>query len=156
MFLARRRDAGISVDTSRSGNAASGNEVRRYVTGCVADTTRWRACDERPVKGGSPLLFSLMEEEIYIPSACGGKGSCALCKVKVLEGGGPILPTETPYLSPDEVKRNVRLSCQVKVKNDLKIEIPEALFLIKEFEARVDRIEVLTDEINGLNLTVLK
>ncbi|MBT4365010.1 MAG: 2Fe-2S iron-sulfur cluster binding domain-containing protein [Desulfobacterales bacterium] len=109
---------------------------------------------ELTVKGGSPLLFTLMEEEIYIPSACGGKGSCSLCKLKVVEGGGPVLPTETPYLCQEEIENNVRLSCQIKVKNDLKIEIPEELFLIREFNVKVDRIEELTHEINGLHLTV--
>ena len=54
------------------------------------------------VNGGSPLLFTLMDQKIFIPSACGGKGTCALCKVKISEGGGPVLPTETPYLSKEE------------------------------------------------------
>jgi len=92
------------------------------------------------VKGGSPLLFSLMEHGIFIPSACGGKGTCAYCKVRVLEGGGPVLPTETPFLSAQELEDNVRLSCQVKVRNDLAIEIPEELFLIQEFKVRVKSI----------------
>ncbi len=107
------------------------------------------------VQGGNPLLFSLMQEGIFIPSACGGKGTCAYCKVKVLEGGGPILPTETPYLSEDEQKANVRLSCQVKVRNDLVIEIPEELFGIKEFRVRVDRIVDLTPYIKGITFGVL-
>ena len=81
------------------------------------------------VKGGSPLLFTLMENQIFIPSACGGKGTCSMCKLKVLEGGGPVLPTETPYLNTEELQGHVRLSCQVKVRNDLSIQIPEALFL---------------------------
>jgi len=63
---------------------------------------------ELVVEGGNPLLFSLMEEGIFIPSACGGKGTCAYCKVKVPEGGGPILPTETPYLTEEEQAKNVR------------------------------------------------
>jgi Na+-transporting NADH:ubiquinone oxidoreductase subunit F len=107
------------------------------------------------VQGGSPLLFSLMEEGIFIPSACGGKGTCAYCKVKVLEGGGPILPTETPYLLEDEQKAHVRLSCQVKVRNDLVIEIPEELFRIKEFRVSVGRIVDLTPHIKSVTLRVL-
>lgn len=107
------------------------------------------------VKGGNPLLFSLMDEGIFIPSACGGKGTCAYCKVKVLEGGGPVLPTETPYLSPDEIKEHVRLSCQVKVKSDLRMEIPEELFLIKEFKVKVEKIENLTPDIKGIRLSIL-
>lgn len=107
------------------------------------------------VKGGSPLLFSLQEEGIFIPSACGGRGTCAYCKVKVLEGGGPVLPTETPYLSAQEFEEYVRLSCQVKVRNDLRIEIPEDLFLIKEFRVRVASISNLTPYIKGLILEIL-
>jgi len=108
------------------------------------------------VSGGKPLLFTLMEQGIFIPSACGGKGTCSYCKVQVHEGGGPVLPTETPYLSPDELKTNVRLSCQVKVKNDLKIQIPEELFLVKEYRVRVERMEDLTPMIKGLHLKVVE
>ncbi|MGB6864609.1 MAG: 2Fe-2S iron-sulfur cluster binding domain-containing protein, partial [Candidatus Aminicenantaceae bacterium] len=110
---------------------------------------------ELVVEGGNPLLFSLMEEGIFIPSACGGKGTCAYCKVKVLEGGGPILPTETPYLTEEEQAKNVRLSCQVKVRNDLAIELPAELFLIKEFKVKVDRIFDLTPFIKGVTLGIL-
>lgn len=107
------------------------------------------------VKGGNPLLFSLMEEGIFIPSACGGRGTCAYCKVKVLEGGGPVLPTETPFLTPDEIKEDVRLSCQVKVKKDIRMQIPEEFFLIKEFTVKVEKIEDLTPYIKGLYLKIL-
>jgi Na+-transporting NADH:ubiquinone oxidoreductase subunit F len=108
------------------------------------------------VQGGSPLLFSLQDEGIFIPSACGGKGTCAYCKVMVMEGGGPVLPTETPYLSAKELEENVRLSCQVKVRNDLSIEIPEELFLIKEFKVQVDHLEDLTPYIKGLTLAIVE
>ncbi len=107
------------------------------------------------VKGGMPLLSALAQEGIFIPSACGGRGTCAYCKLKVTEGGGPVLPTETPYLSEDEIVENVRLSCQVKVRNDLKIVIPEELFLIKEFTVRVSGISDLTPEIKSLHLDIL-
>ncbi len=107
------------------------------------------------VKGGSPLLFTLMEQKIFVPSACGGKGTCALCKVRIHEGGGPVLPTETPYLSREELEAHVRLSCQVKVKNDLKIGIPEELFRIKEFKVVVERIEDLTPDNKGVRLKIL-
>jgi len=96
-----------------------------------------------------------MEEGIFIPSACGGKGICAYCKVKVLEGGGPILPTETPYLTEEEQAENVRLSCQVKVRNDLVIELPAELFLIKELKVKVDRIVDLTPFIKSVTLGIL-
>ncbi len=107
------------------------------------------------VKGGSPLLFSLQDEGIFIPSACGGKGTCAYCKVKVLEGGGPVLATETPYLSAQEQEDHVRLSCQVKVRNDLSIEIPEELFLIKEFRVHVKNVVNLNRYIKGIILEIL-
>ncbi|MFC2161196.1 NADH:ubiquinone reductase (Na(+)-transporting) subunit F [Acidobacteriota bacterium] len=107
------------------------------------------------VEGGSPLLFSLAEHGIFVPSACGGKGTCAYCKVKVLEGGGPVLPTETPYLSDQELKNSIRLSCQVKVRNDLAIEIPEELFLIQEFKVRAKIIKDLTPQVKSINLEIL-
>lgn len=107
------------------------------------------------VEGGSPLLFSLMENQIFIPSACGGKGTCSLCKLRVLEGGGPVLPTETPYLAKEELENHVRLSCQVKVRNDLNIEIPEELFQIREFRVSVEKLEDLTDDIKGIHLKIL-
>jgi len=110
---------------------------------------------ELKVQGGSPLLFSLQDEGIFIPSACGGKGTCAYCKVKVLEGGGPVLPTETPYLSAEELEENIRLSCQVKVRNDLAIEIPEELFSIKEFRVEVKSIADLNPYIKGIILDIL-
>ena len=110
---------------------------------------------ELAVEGGGPLLGTLGQSGIFIPSACGGRGTCAYCKVKVREGGGPVLPTETPYLSPAELKDQVRLSCQVKVRNDISIEIPEELFLVKEFRVRVDRMEDLTPRIKGLKLSIL-
>jgi Na+-transporting NADH:ubiquinone oxidoreductase subunit F len=107
------------------------------------------------VEGGKPLLFTLAEKGIFIPSACGGRGTCAYCKVQISEGGGPVLPTETPYLSPEDLESRMRLSCQVKVKEDLRIQIPEELFLIKEFTAEVERIETLTPAIKGLHLKIL-
>ena len=108
---------------------------------------------ELTVTGGSPLLFSLMDEGIYLPSACGGRGTCSLCKVRVNEGGGPVLPTETPYLSDEEVENNTRLACQVKVREDISIQVPEELFLIKEFRAKVTDI---TPKSSNINLILFK
>ena len=110
---------------------------------------------ELDVPGGRSLLATLKEQKIYIPSACGGKGTCAYCKIKVREGGGPLLPTETPYLSPGELEDNIRLGCQLKIKEDLQIEIPEELFLIKQFRAKVFDIVELTHEIKGLEMNIL-
>lgn len=89
------------------------------------------------VSSGSNLMFALAANKIFVPSACGGGGSCAMCKVKVMEGGGDILPTELPHLSLTERKEHVRLSCQVKVKQDMKIEIPDEIFSIKKYECEV-------------------
>lgn len=102
---------------------------------------------ELTVQGGKPLLSMLTAEKIFIPSACGGRGTCGLCKVKVLEGAGAILPTEEPYLSKEEQAAQVRLSCQVKVKNDLRIQIPRELFSIREYVTRCTKIRDLTHDI---------
>ena len=107
------------------------------------------------VQGGNSLLASLADEGIFIPSACGGRGTCAYCKLRVLEGGGPVLPTETPYLSEEEIKERVRLSCQVKVRNDLNIAVSEELFLVKEFRVHVDRVADLTSTIKSIRLDIL-
>src|SRR5699024_810411 len=76
------------------------------------------------VEGGQSLLNTLKHEKIFLPSACGGKGTCAYCKCRVNQGGGPVLATEKPFLSAQEEKDNVRLACQVKVKSNIDIEIP--------------------------------
>ena len=110
---------------------------------------------ELQVAGGQPLLKALTEEGIFIPSACGGRGSCGLCKVKVVEGGGQILPTELPWLSEDEKRENIRLSCQFKVKNDLSIQIPEELFLVRQFTTTVESIRDLTHDIKEVRLKLV-
>jgi Na+-transporting NADH:ubiquinone oxidoreductase subunit F len=107
---------------------------------------------ELSVRGGSPLLFNLAENQIFVPSACGGRGSCAYCKVQVTEGGGPVGPVEAPYLASEEEKDQVRLSCQVKVRNDLHIVIPEELFLVKRFSGIVERKRPLTYDIVELRI----
>ncbi len=77
---------------------------------------------------GSTLLNTLSNNKIFVPSACGGKGSCGVCTLKVIEGGGAILPTELSHISRGEAREGVRLSCQVKVKQDMQIEVePEVL-----------------------------
>jgi Na+-transporting NADH:ubiquinone oxidoreductase subunit F len=99
------------------------------------------------VGGGSALLGTLAAQGIFVPSACGGRGSCGACKVRVLSDVGPHLPTETPYLTPEELSRNVRLSCQIKLKKDIRIELPEELFSVKKFQATVERIRNVTYDI---------
>ena len=94
---------------------------------------------EIEVASGSTLLTTLGNEKIFLPSACGGGGSCIQCECHVLEGGGEALPTETPHFTRKELKSGARLACQVKVKQDMNISIPEEVFGIKEWEAEVVR-----------------
>lgn len=95
--------------------------------------------DERKltVESGATLLDTLTSNEILLPSACGGQGTCGVCKCKVYEGGGDILPTETGHVSRKEAKEGERLACQVKVKNDMKIGVPEEIFSIKKWDCEV-------------------
>jgi Na+-transporting NADH:ubiquinone oxidoreductase subunit F len=95
--------------------------------------------DNKPVvtSAGSSLLTVLSNEGIFLPSACGGGGTCAMCKCQVHEGGGDLLPTETGSISRSEAKENWRLACQVKVKNDMKIHIDEEIFGIQKWETEV-------------------
>ena len=89
------------------------------------------------VSAGSTLLTSLSAEKIFLPSACGGGGTCAMCKCQVMDGGGDVLPTEVGHLSRSEQQEKVRLACQVKVKSDMDIRIPEEIFGIKKWECEV-------------------
>lgn len=93
------------------------------------------------VSSGASLLTTLGNEKIFLPSACGGGGTCIQCECHVLEGGGEALPTETPHFTRKELKEGIRLSCQVKVRQDMKITIPEEVFGIKKWEATVIRNE---------------
>lgn len=107
---------------------------------------------ELTVEGGKDLLALLTAQKLFIPSACGGRATCGLCKVKVLEGAGPLLPTEEPYLDQTERESNVRLACQVKVRSDLKIEIPKELFAIQEYTCRCAKIVDLTHDMKLFRL----
>jgi len=86
---------------------------------------------EFSVEGGSYLLSNLTENGIDINSSCGGKGTCGYCKVKLLSGGGPILPTEEIFMSREEKDSGVRLACQVKVKEDIEVYIPDLLTTVR-------------------------
>ncbi|MCF8317352.1 MAG: NADH:ubiquinone reductase (Na(+)-transporting) subunit F [Haliscomenobacter sp.] len=88
-------------------------------------------------EAGSSLLTTLSNKKIFLPSACGGGGTCAMCRCQVLSGGGTILSTETPYFTRKEQQENWRLGCQVKVKQDMEIKIPEEIFGIKKWECEV-------------------
>src|SRR5688572_24532997 len=92
---------------------------------------------ELTVDSGDTLLTTLGNNKLFLPSACGGGGTCAMCKCQVLSGGGEILPTEAPYFTRKEIQENWRLGCQVKVRQDMKINIPEEIFGIKKWECEV-------------------
>ena len=89
------------------------------------------------VESGGTLLSTLGDNKIFLPSACGGGGTCVQCECQVHSGGGEILPTETPHFTRKEQAENYRLGCQVKVKEDMEISIPEEVFGIKKWEAKV-------------------
>jgi Na+-transporting NADH:ubiquinone oxidoreductase subunit F len=112
---------------------------------CVIDINQGKR--KLTVDGGANLLVTLAGQDIFIPSACGGRGSCGECKVKVLSDVGPILPTEVPYLSKEEQNDGVRLSCQVKVKGDIDLAVPDELFSVRRFKGVVERIRDVTHDI---------
>ena len=84
------------------------------------------------VQGGGNLLSVLLDNGISVPAACAGRGSCGYCKVKVDSGGGQILPTEEIFMSRQEKQEGMRLACQVKVKNDVEISIPDYLTIVRQ------------------------
>jgi Na+-transporting NADH:ubiquinone oxidoreductase subunit F len=86
---------------------------------------------------GSNLLLALSNQKVFLPSACGGKGSCAMCKCQVFEGGGDILPSELTHISRSEAKEHWRLSCQVKVRGPMKVHVPEEIFGIRKWTCTV-------------------
>jgi Na+-transporting NADH:ubiquinone oxidoreductase subunit F len=86
---------------------------------------------------GGTLLGTLAAHRIFIPSACGGKGTCGVCKARVVEGGGAFLPTERSHVSRGEAREGVRLTCQVKVKTDMRIEVPHEVFSVRQWTCTV-------------------
>jgi len=95
--------------------------------------------DEKTIKTpvGSKLLMALADNHLFVSSACGGGGTCGQCKVRVLEGGGDLLPTEAGHISKREAREGERLACQVTVKQPMKIEVPEEVFGVKKWECTV-------------------
>ena len=87
---------------------------------------------------GSTLLSALAGQSVFLPSACGGGGTCAMCECQVFEGGGEILPTETGHINRKQAKDNWRLACQVKIKENMKIHVPDEIFSIQKWEATVE------------------
>ncbi|WP_405285438.1 NADH:ubiquinone reductase (Na(+)-transporting) subunit F [Gaopeijia maritima] len=113
---------------ARSKLVASGDVLIKVNGGGEHDIT---------TKAGSTLLNTLAAEQIFIPSACGGGGTCGVCKVKVMEGGGALLPTEESHINRGEAREGWRLSCQVKVKEDIDIEVEEELFEVRRWRCKV-------------------
>jgi len=109
---------------------------------------------EKPleVEGGRTLLESLYANEIFIPSACGGKGTCGHCKIIVSSGGGPVLPTETSHLTRKEIRMHVRLACQVKIREDIYVRIPEEMLNVKMFSATIQSTIQLTYDIKEIRM----
>lgn len=100
-----------------------------------------------PVSGDDTLLNILSQNKIFIPSACGGKATCGLCKCVVTEGGGDVKPTELPFIKPEDIARGVRLSCQVKVRESMNIEIPDSMLTASEYETVIEEVKDLTYDI---------
>jgi len=104
--------------------------------------------------GGKTLLKALFENKYFIPSACGGKGTCGYCKLQVPEGGGPALPTEALILNSKELREGYRLSCQVKLREDLDVTIPAEYLEIKEYDAVIEQIELATSDIKKVKINL--
>jgi len=106
------------------------------------------------VNAGDTILSTLGGNKIFLPSACGGGGTCAMCKCQVLEGGGEILPTEAPYFTRKEIQEKWRLGCQVKVKQDMNIQIPDEIFGIKQWVCTVTSNNSVATFIKELDLAL--
>ena len=104
--------------------------------------------------GGKTLLRVLFDNRYFIPSACGGKGTCGYCKLVVTAGAGEILPIESLILSPAERRQGYRLSCQVKVRGDMRIRVPAEYLEIKEYEGEVVSTELVTPDIRRIRIRI--
>ena len=89
------------------------------------------------VPAGGKLLTALADQQVFIPSACGGGGTCGQCRVKIHSGGGALLPTETAHITRRMARQGYRLSCQVSVKQDMQLELPPEIFAIRQWQCRV-------------------
>jgi len=114
--------------------------------------------EEEPftIEGGCTLLEALYEQRIFIPSACGGQGTCGFCKVQILDGGGPVLPTELPFLTRHEIDEHTRLACQVKVKEPLRVHVREDYLNVQEFKAVVTAARMLTHDTREIRLRLVE
>lgn len=108
------------------------------------------------VEGGCTLLEALFRSKVFIPSACGGQGTCGFCKVTLKSGGGPVLPTELPYLGEDEIRADVRLACRVKVRQDISLLVRPDYLDVQEFRAVVSSARMVTHDTRELVLRLVK
>ena len=127
--------------------------VEKLVIKAGPVTLKLNEAAPKEIEGGGSLLGALKDEGVLVPSACGGRGSCGMCKVKVLEGGGKILATEAPHLTDEEQEGNIRLSCQIKVRENLVVEVPSGLLDIEEYEVLVTGAEPLNHDTMRVTLT---
>lgn len=111
--------------------------AKKYLSPSGQVTITINGKEKLTVDQGSSLLSTLAEQNVYLPSACGGKGSCGQCKCQVLEGGGEILDSEKVHFTRKQIKEGFRLGCQTKVKGDLSIKVPESVLGVKEWECTV-------------------
>ena len=114
-----------------------GAKARLVSSGSVSLIINGKDADAIAVPAGSTLLTTLSEQKIFVPSACGGGGTCGQCLVQIDEGGGALLPTEETFVTRGMARENWRLSCQVKVKEDMKLRIDEAIFSAQKWECEV-------------------
>ena len=106
------------------------------------------------VSAGGKLLNVLADEKLYVSSACGGGGTCGQCKVDILDGGGEILTTELSHMTKKEVKEGCRLSCQVAVKSNMKVNVPEEVFGVKKWKCKVRSNDNVATFIKNLILEI--
>jgi len=118
---------------------------------CILDINGQR---QLTIEGGCSVLEALYDNEIYIPSACGGQGTCGYCKVTVLSGGGPVLPTEMTFLTAEEQASDVRLACQVKVKENITLRFRADYLNVRKFASQVTAARMLTHDTRELTMTL--
>lgn len=108
----------------------------------------------RPVRRGQSLLPALAEADVFLPAACGGKGTCGRCEVKVIAGGSAVTPMETILLSPQHLQALSRLACQVKIRQNIEIEVAESLLVAKLLRARLETSQNVAEDIKTLQFSV--
>jgi Na+-transporting NADH:ubiquinone oxidoreductase subunit F len=109
-----------------------------------------------PAEKESTLFASLREAGIPVPTICGGRGQCGRCRVKVLSGKGPLTSAERHHLSDREIEENVRLSCQIRIRNDVAVEVPEELLAVKRFTGRCELLRDLTHDIKLVRIRLIE